>query len=263
MEKLIEKALTFAKEKHKFQKRKGTNLPYFVHIEAVYNLLQKSGADIDTIIVGILHDTLEDTDTSINELVDNFGVEIAYMVDTLSERKSISYKERKHMQNLRIKNSTHKIKLVKCADCVANLSDSIKEMSEEQNFWSKFNAPKEDIKTHYSETIEALNELEGVPLYSQLKDCYNKVFISQNIQNTENKILKSQHSTVTQATDYFKHKYCTDCYHMEREITPDPYDWFCDDDERYICGITKKTLSECNRPYEKQPTPPDCPLLSR
>ena len=47
---------------------------------------------------------------------------------------------------------------------------------------------------------------------------------------------------------------------MVRNRTPDPYDWFCDDDEEYSCKLLNRTLSTGNRPYEKQPVPKDCPL---
>lgn len=232
-------ALNFAEEKHKFQKRKGSDVPYFDHILKVVQVLQENGADTETMIVGALHDTLEDTDTTINEIVSLFGVDIGYMVDTLSERKSLQYDERKHMQYLRIRSSTKKIKMVKCADCISNLRDCAEQMGQE-NFWSIFNAPKENIQKHYKETLEACAELKGEKIYSQFKEVYEKVFEEKKIQ-----------------------KYCTDCKFMERVLTPDTDDWFCDDDQKYVCGISGKTLSEANRPYEKQPTPSNCPILNK
>lgn len=237
MENLLKKAMEFAKEKHKCQKRKGSNLPYITHIRAVSAILNEERADIKTIIVGVLHDTLEDTNTTIEELTKEFGVEIAYMVDTLSEKKGLPYNDRKHMQSLRIKHACKEVKMVKCADCLSNLTDTLNDLKTNPNVWSKFNASKQDIQKHYKETIEAISELKGSNIYNRLVKVYNNVFETEK-----------------------QTKYCTDCNFMKRILTPDPYDWFCDDDQKYVCGINGKTLSEANRPYEKQITPKDCPL---
>jgi len=158
------------------------------------------------------------------------------MVDTLSEKKSLKYEDRKHMQALRVKYAEKRIKMVKCADCLSNLRDTQAQLNT-PNFWSRFNAPKEIIAKHYLEAIEAIEELQGTKMYNELKMLYEQIFTTKKIT-----------------------RYCTDCIHMDRITTPDPYDWFCDDDQRYVCKISGKTLSEANRPYEKQPTPPDCPL---
>ena len=226
MKNLLQKAISFAKEKHAGQTRKGSNVPYTTHIFAVAKILEEENADLKTIIVGILHDTLEDTNTTIEELTKEFGVEIACMVDTLSEKKGLPYKDRKHMQSIRIKYSSKEVKMVKCADCLSNLTDTYKDLQVDPNVWSKFNAGKQDIQKHYKETIVAISELRDTTIYEENKPT----------------------------------KYCTNCNHMKRILTPDPYDWFCDDDQMYVCGVTNKTLSECNRPYEKQVAPSDCPL---
>lgn len=237
MKNLLQKAIYFAKEKHAGQKRKGGNVPYTTHIFGVAKILEEENADLKTIIVGILHDTLEDTNTTIEELTKEFGVEIACMVDTLSEKKGLPYKDRKHMQSIRIKYSSKEVKMVKCADCLSNLTDTYKDLQVDPNVWNKFNAGKQDIQTHYQETIEALSEIKSTHIYNRLVDVYDKVFKEKQ-----------------------KIKYCTDCNFMKRILTPDPDDWFCDDDQMYVCGVTNKTLSECNRPYEKQVAPSDCPL---
>ncbi|MBE7075516.1 MAG: bifunctional (p)ppGpp synthetase/guanosine-3',5'-bis(diphosphate) 3'-pyrophosphohydrolase [Clostridiales bacterium] len=238
MEKKFEESLCFAYEKHKNQKRKGSGLPYMVHIYDVVKILIENGADEKTLTAGALHDTVEDTGTSLIELESLFGTEVADMVNVLSERKSLPYSERKHIQAMRIRKADRKTKMVKCADCLSNLRDTFKECNR-PNFWERFNAPKQDIEKHYSETIDAIADLEGMAMYAEVKEVFNKIFIST------------------------KGKFCTDCNLMKRLPDPDPNDWFCDDDEKYVCGVTGKVLSEANRPYEKQPTPPDCPILDK
>ena len=90
MKDLLKKAVDFARVKHEGQVRKVSGVPYITHIYSVAKILEEEGADNKTIVVGVLHDTLEDTNTTIEELVKEFGVEVAYMVDTLSEKKKVA-----------------------------------------------------------------------------------------------------------------------------------------------------------------------------
>ena len=63
----IHNAIIFASIKHQNQKRKGTNLPYIVHPMEVMQILTENGCSENVIVAGILHDTLEDTDTTPQE----------------------------------------------------------------------------------------------------------------------------------------------------------------------------------------------------
>ena len=92
---LIHKAIEFAAIRHKDQKRKGTELPYIVHPMEVMQILTENGCDEIVIVAGILHDTIEDTETTYDDILENFGKEIADIVASESEDKSKSWKERK------------------------------------------------------------------------------------------------------------------------------------------------------------------------
>jgi len=237
MKEKFKEALVFATERHKNQKRKGTNLPYIVHIFDVVEILIENGANERQLIAGALHDTVEDTETTLEEIAALFGKDIAEMVDVLTEKKYLPYVERKHLQSLRLRETSREIKMIKCADCLANIRSSAKEC-QQPNFWTRFNAHKSDIKRHYGENIEAMSELSDLPMYRELKVLFGKVFEEKSF-------------------------YCNDCAEMRREPDPDPYDWFCDDDEKFVCGKTGNLLSVANRPYEKQVVPKDCPILHK
>ncbi len=243
----LKKALEFARERHKNQKRKGSGLPYFVHIKGVVEILFENGASIDTMVAGALHDTIEDTGTTIDEIVEKFGVKVAYLVDSVTEKKSLQYMDRKMLQIERIKNSSKEVKMIKCADCLSNLSDTLDDLRDiGESMWDKFNSSKSNIQKHYYETILAMSDLDGLEMYTKLQAVYRDVFTEQ--------------SKASVHADSKTKKYCTDCSQLKRILTPDPNDWFCDDDQTYVCGISGKTLSEANRPYEKQIAPSDCPL---
>ena len=83
---LIERAMAFAREKHKDQLRKYTLIPYWTHVEDVADLVAGVTDDERVIAAAILHDTVEDTDTTLNELADAFGARVASLVDELTDR---------------------------------------------------------------------------------------------------------------------------------------------------------------------------------
>ena len=88
---LILKAYTFAKEKHGDQKRK-TGEPYISHPLNVAKLLSELEMDAETIVAAILHDVLEDTETTYEELKENFGESIASLVEGVTKIGKIKYK---------------------------------------------------------------------------------------------------------------------------------------------------------------------------
>ena len=71
---MVEKAIIFAAKAHKNQTRKGTDIPYITHPFAVGMILQKAKCSEEVIAAGILHDTLEDTETTFKDLTEVFGV---------------------------------------------------------------------------------------------------------------------------------------------------------------------------------------------
>lgn len=119
-------AVAFAAHKHRDQRRKdAVASPYINHPIALAHLLATAGG-IDDIVVlqaAILHDTIEDTQTTHAELAQHFGIEVADIVDEVSDDKSLARPERKRAQ---VESAPHKsagAALVKLADKTCNLRD--------------------------------------------------------------------------------------------------------------------------------------------
>lgn len=93
MDKLI-KAIYFSAVAHKNQRRKDLNkIPYINHpIEVIYLLSETGVTDIDTLCAAILHDTIEDTNTTYEQLYENFGKTVADIVRECSDDKSFPKK---------------------------------------------------------------------------------------------------------------------------------------------------------------------------
>ena len=91
----IHNAIIYAAKKHEGQVRKGTDTPYIVHPMEVMQILTAAGCGEDVIVAGILHDTVEDTDATLEEISALFGEKVARLVAHESEDKSKTWRERK------------------------------------------------------------------------------------------------------------------------------------------------------------------------
>lgn len=127
---LILDALQFSSEKHRGQKRKDGDTAYINHPIAVAHILKHIGGVVDPVVLcsAILHDTLEDTQTTKDELTERFGDEIADVVWEVSDDLNIKADknrdtERKQLEIDHAPTLSHKAKLVKVADKIANLRD--------------------------------------------------------------------------------------------------------------------------------------------
>jgi guanosine-3',5'-bis(diphosphate) 3'-pyrophosphohydrolase len=121
---LISRASDFAAERHKDQRRKGkTQVPYVNHLAEVACLLAVAtdGADAELIAAGWLHDTVEDTATSYDELVSTFGDDVASLVMEVTDDKTLPKAERKRLQVVKTPAKTSRAKMIKLADLTSNL----------------------------------------------------------------------------------------------------------------------------------------------
>jgi len=123
---LLLKALAFAAHKHRDQRRKDAEAsPYINHPIALANVLVSEGGveDVEVLCAALLHDTVEDTDTTPQELVDHFGPRIARVVAEVTDDKSLDKADRKRLQVEHSPGLSREAKLVKLADKTCNLRD--------------------------------------------------------------------------------------------------------------------------------------------
>lgn len=124
--KLILRAVSFAAQKHRNQRRKDAEAtPYINHPIALATVLKEEGEvnDVAVLAAAILHDTIEDTETTADELRAVFGKTIAAIVLEVTDDKSLPKAERKRLQIEHAAAASHSAKLVKLADKICNLRD--------------------------------------------------------------------------------------------------------------------------------------------
>ena len=116
--------LQFAAEKHKNQHRKDGKIPYINHPIQVANTLAQCGEDdVALLSAALLHDTIEDTQTSEKEISDLFGEEVLNIVKECTDNKKFSRDERKLRQVLESPKKSRKAKALKIADKICNIRD--------------------------------------------------------------------------------------------------------------------------------------------
>jgi len=129
--KLIQYAIFFAKDAHKGQVRKYTGEPYFNHCEAVAKLVEEKGGSEAQIAAAYLHDTVEDTDRTLNDIFTEFGDEVGFLVNDLTDVftheafPNLNRAKRKELEAKRLGRMPEESKLVKWCDLADNTSSIV------------------------------------------------------------------------------------------------------------------------------------------
>ncbi len=173
---LVNRAFLFALRAHDGQKRKDGK-PYIVHPFAVANELAKNGADDDLIAAGLLHDTIEDTDTTPDEIKDQFGSEVLRLIMFDTENKSLSWEQRKTATLKALENCDRKCAMLICSDKLANIKDVAENYRQSgESVWSSFKRGREKQEWLYREYITVLDSLSDLKMYNELKSTVETVF---------------------------------------------------------------------------------------
>lgn len=175
---VIEKALQVASQAHEKQYRKCTNIPYITHPVAVGMILMKAGYDDDIIAAGILHDTVEDTELSLEDIERIFGIKIAKIVEGCSEpNKSLTWEERKEHTIELLKTASVDIRAVACADKLHNIRSIISDFEQHGDaVWGRFRRGKLQQEWYYRNVIESLGFMMTFKLLEELQKEVDRLF---------------------------------------------------------------------------------------
>ncbi len=158
---LIERALNIAVDAHQGQTRKGGGPPYIIHPVHVAFILLKAGfTDENTLAAGLLHDVLEDTSVTAEELRKQFPDDVVNTVresseekfDSQGKKRSWEVRKQDHLEKMREISTPARAVLL--ADKLHNLWTMTHDHSTDPEFWSRFNAPRERLVWYYDEVIK-------------------------------------------------------------------------------------------------------------
>lgn len=201
----LDKAVLFATTYHAGQVRKGTERPYITHPLEVMTILNHMKADINLLIAGLLHDTVEDTDATIEDIANEFGDDVAMLVGGHSEDKSLSWEGRKAAAVEHVRNADIRTKLLVMADKVSNLRTMYADYKMVgEALWERFNAPKELQSWYYSEVQDALEEMQNYieteEIYWEMVELYKDLFVTFLYDEKDEAIYQFNSETIFKLT---------------------------------------------------------------
>ncbi len=182
----LTEAIIFAAKAHEGQKRKGKEVAYISHPLSALTVAASITADEDVLCAAVLHDVVEDTPVTIEEITEKFGERVARLVASDSEDKmrdipeAASWKMRKQATLDLLEKTDYDEQIICLADKLAN----IREMAQDyflvgDKLWQRFN--QKDKAMHgwyYLGVAERLTELKDTYAYKEYLELCNKIFKS-------------------------------------------------------------------------------------
>ena len=182
---MVEEAMIFASKAHEGMLRKGTYIPYIVHLMEAGAIAASVTSDSEVIAAAILHDTLEDTSVKEEDILKEFGKEILRLVksDSENKRKELppeeTWKIRKQetIDYLKFK-ADRKEKIIAISDKLSNLRSIYRDYEKiGDKLWNRFNQKeKNEHAWYYKSFIETLSELDDTAAYKEYCELIEKVF---------------------------------------------------------------------------------------
>lgn len=159
---LLERAFRVAARFHHEQLRKGTDLPYLVHPASVMLILQRAGIiDEEILSAALLHDVVEDTDCTIEDLAGQFPPSVVEWVKQTSEQKADDagadrpWIDRKREHLAHAAHADWQARAIILADKLHNLISVLIDLREGESVWERFNAPPSAFLWYNASMIEA------------------------------------------------------------------------------------------------------------
>lgn len=182
---MVEKAIIFAAKAHEGMFRKGTEIPYIVHPMEAGAIAASVTSDKEVIAAAVLHDTLEDTETTAEEIENEFGKEVLRLVQSDSEDKreelppEQTWKIRKQETIDYLKNKADKKeKIIALSDKLSNIRAIYRDYQKiGDELWKRFNQKdKNEHAWYYKSFVETLSELDDTAAYKEYCELVRNIF---------------------------------------------------------------------------------------
>jgi (p)ppGpp synthase/HD superfamily hydrolase len=152
---MLEKALDYATKAHEGQFRKTKKVPMITHPIRVAEILRLAGCADEVVAAGFLHDTVEDTPVSLEDISAEFGTEVARIVAGNTEDKTKTWEERKQHTIDWVKDAPVEIRALIVADKWDNLRSMAEDYAEMgESLWASFKRGRDQQKWYFSEIVK-------------------------------------------------------------------------------------------------------------
>lgn len=178
---LFDRAAQFAIQAHSGTERRAKGFPYIVHPMEAATIVASITNDPELLAAAILHDTVEDTDTTIEQIETLFGPRVAQLVlhDTGTKDHSLSWRKRKQLQIDKIASSDRESMIVALGDKLSNMRTIAADYHTiGDDLWSRFHTPggKSDIHWYYRNLAQALSPLSDTLPYQEFTRLIDSTF---------------------------------------------------------------------------------------
>lgn len=181
---LLDRAIIFAVRAHAGTERRGKGFPYVVHPLEAVAIVATMTSDQELMAAAVLHDTVEDTATTLEQIRAAFGDRVATLVDAESDitvedaDKADSWHERRQAAIHRLTHASRDAKIVALGDKLSNMRAIARDYAQQGDaLWSSFHVKtREPHEWYYRGLARALRELHDTPAYKEFERLINQVF---------------------------------------------------------------------------------------
>ena len=182
---LLDRAIVFAVRAHAGTERRGKGYPYIVHPLEAVEIVATMTADQELLAAAALHDTVEDTDVTVEQIRAEFGDRIASLVADESDEmpagisEEDSWHSRKQAAIDRLSRASHDAKIVALGDKLSNMRAIARDYAIRGDaLWNIFHVKdRKAHEWHYRGLADALRDLEGTFAYQEFVELINQVFV--------------------------------------------------------------------------------------
>ena len=181
---LLDRAIVFAVRAHAGTERRGKGFPYIVHPMEAVEIVATMTSDQELLAAAVLHDTVEDTDTTVEQIRTEFGDRIASLVASESDivvdgvSEEDSWHARKQAAIDRLARASHDAKIVALGDKLSNMRAIARDYAQQGDaLWNLFHVKdRKEHEWHYRGLAESLRELQDTFAYKEFEQLINQVF---------------------------------------------------------------------------------------
>ena len=181
---LLDRAIVFAVRAHHDTERRGKGFPYIVHPMEAMEIVASITSDQELLAAAALHDTIEDTDDTVQDIRREFGDRVAQLVHAESDRftegvsEEDSWHDRKQAAIDRLSNASHDAKIVAMGDKLSNMRAIWRDyQTKGDELWNIFHVKdKASHEWHYRGLADSLSELSDTFAYQEFVHLIDEVF---------------------------------------------------------------------------------------
>ena len=177
---LLDRAILFAVQAHAGTPRRGKGFPYIVHPMEALAIVATMTDDQELLAAAVLHDVVEDTDITLDELRSQFGERVADLVDTESDRfgEGKDWRTRKEESLKRLREASREGKIVAMGDKLSNMRAIARDFTTKgEVFWDLFHIKEKSVHAwRYHSLLDALSDLSDTYAYQEFEFLVNRIF---------------------------------------------------------------------------------------